>query len=932
MKSLCAGFLILSVSSFALADTPGLKEARQRWLHGNYEEARELYQAAAKDLKQLDAAIIGVSRTWESQGEYDKALEVVDIALKDQSKSADLLARRAEMLYSRGRWEEAEKAAATAIDLKKDHLPARWVRAQIFRDRGDIKKADLEFRWFVHHYNDADVKDPDLLLLIGLAGCENARWNNISDQFAFILNEVYADALKIEKDFWPAEYESGALLLEKYKSGDALDAFDKTLTINPKSAQALVGKGIAALQKFEIKDAETFAERALKVNPRLPEALHLRADVHLAGSDVDQAMKELTTARKVNPRDESTLGRIAACLFLKRQPDELKKVVQEVEQHDAKPGLFYFVLAGQLDERRRFDDAENFYKKSMELWPQLPWAENSLGLLYMRMGREKEAQTILTRAFDADPFNVRVSNALKVLHHLETYKTLTTDHFDLRYDAAHDKFLIRYLAKYLEEIYGELTKKFNYQPKDRILIEVFNNHDMFSGRVVSLPDLHTIGACTGRMVAMVSPRGKGIAKPFNWSRVLRHELVHIFNLEQTHFLVPHWYTEGLAVMNEGFPRPQQWNELLLERVPAGKLMNLDDINLGFIRPRSPLDWHMAYCQSQLYVQFMQEKFGPQSTGELLAAFADGLETGAAIAKVCKVDKTAFEKEYLAYLDKVVQSIHGKPAVKPLTLAELQDAHDKDPNNVDVAAQLAEQYFLRRRTAEARKLADGVLSQNKNHPLASYVKARLLMTAGDEDQARMILENAVDSKSLETKVLQTLGKLYYEAKDFTKAARMFDMARKAEPLDSKWLVELARVYNQSGDHDSQINILRQLVPTDADDLDNRRHLAQLLVEAERYTEAERYAREALEIDVLDMTAQQALGDALLAQRKLDAAIEVYTTALEIDDKHDPARLRLAQAYLAKGDKQKAENEIAKVIARDPDNAEAKKIQAEIQKSK
>src|SRR5206468_5632606 len=299
-----------------------------------------------------------------------------------------------------------------------------------------------------------------------------------------------------------------------------------TLTINPKSAKALVGKGVVALQKFEIKDAERFAERALKVNPRFVEALNLRAEVHLAGSDVDKAMKELETARQVNPRDESTLGRIAACFFLDKQTDDLKKLIQEVEQHDTKPGLFYFILASQLDERRRFEDAERYYKKSMELWPILPWAENSLGLLYMRMGREKEAQTILTKAFDADPFNVRVSNALKVLHHLEKYTTLTTEHFELRYDPNHDKFLIRYLTKYLEEIYAELTQKFNYKPKDRILIEVFNTHDMFSGRVVSLPDLHTIGACTGRMVAMVSPRGKGIAKPFNWSRVLRHELVH----------------------------------------------------------------------------------------------------------------------------------------------------------------------------------------------------------------------------------------------------------------------------------------------------------------------------------------------------------------------------------------------------------------------
>ena len=102
------------------------------------------------------------------------------------------------------------------------------------------------------------------------------------------------------------------------------------------------------------------------------------------------------------------------------------------------------------------------------------------------------------------------------------------------------------------------------------------------------------------MFAMVSPNGKGIRKPFNWARVLRHEMVHIFNLEQTNFQVPHWLTEGLAVSNEGFPRPQPWNELLLERVPKDDLLDLDNIDLGFIRPRTPLTtgaWPTARASS-----------------------------------------------------------------------------------------------------------------------------------------------------------------------------------------------------------------------------------------------------------------------------------------------------------------------------------------------
>src|SRR5438876_5579900 len=58
----------------AAADGPTLKEARQRWLRGNYEEARGKYETLAQDAKQKVPATIGLSRALQSQGEYDKAL------------------------------------------------------------------------------------------------------------------------------------------------------------------------------------------------------------------------------------------------------------------------------------------------------------------------------------------------------------------------------------------------------------------------------------------------------------------------------------------------------------------------------------------------------------------------------------------------------------------------------------------------------------------------------------------------------------------------------------------------------------------------------------------------------------------------------------------------------------------------------------------
>jgi tetratricopeptide (TPR) repeat protein len=927
MKSLFTGFLVFGLVASAMADDAELNEARRRWLRGNYDEARALYEGLPKEPAHHAAAAIGISRAWQSTGEYDKALAAVEDALKEMAANAPLHARRAELLFLRGRSDDAGKAATRALELDKDNLPAHWVQAQRYRDRGDLKKADAEFRWFVRTYSarsdaNKDIKDPDELLLVGLAGTENARWNNLADQFQFIVTEVYGDALKADKDFWPAECQAGLLLLEKYNRGEALAAFDKALEINPNAAEVYVGKGNAALQKYEIKDAERLAERALNINPNLVEARSLRADVYLAVNDVPKAIEQLDRAHKINARDEAVLGRLAVCLFLQRKTDDFTKLLQEIEKHNPKPARFYLVLGEQLDDRRRFDEAEKYLKRSAELWPMVPAAQNSLGLLYMRMGRENEARPILDKAFQADSFNVRVANTLKVLRHLDKYETLKTPHFELRFDPKTDNHLAKYMAKYLEEIQADLAKKFAYELTGPILVEVFNNHDMFSGRTIGLPDLHTIGACSGRMVAMVSPRAKEIRKPFNWARVIRHELVHIFNLEQTHFQVPHWFTEGLAVINEGFPRPQEWNDLL-ERTPASELMNLDTIDLGFIRPRSPSEWHLAYCQSQLYVEYMTKKFGRDSVGGMLKAYRDGLDTAEALKKVCNVDPSKFEDGYREHLIAVVRSLKTKPAAKPLSLAQLQEAHEKNPDDPEVSGQLAEQYLARRRNTDARKLAEEVLAKKPGQPLACYVKARLLMAAGDEDGARAVLETAKDS--MEPKVLQTLGRMYYDAKEFSKAAAAFEQGRKAEPYESKWLTELVRVYAQEGNKDKQMAALKELVATDGDDLDGRRRLARMLVHTARYAEGERYARQALEIDVLDVESQRALGDALMGQNKYEKAIEPYLLVLEFDDNADAARLRLAEAYLKTGSKEKARAELAKVLVRHPGDAEATRLQ-------
>jgi len=770
-----AGLLLVVVAGVSHAQE-SLQAARQRLLRVNYAEALEQYEKLAKEPKTVVPATVGISRAHESTGEYDKALAVVEALLKQNPKDDSLLARQAELLYLRGRWADAEKAADAAVAARNENFPARWVRAQIYRDRGELKKADDECRWFVRTYSarsdmEKDITDPEELVLVGLAGCENARWNKLADQFDFILKEVYRDALKFDKYYWPAEYQAAVLLLEKYNRAEGMPALENVLKINPNCAEAKVAKGTAALQKFNFKTAEAELEDALKTNPHLPEALRLKADIAIMSGDIAAALKALDAARKINPVDEYTLGRVGACFIFQKKQAEFDTLAKEVEKNNPSPGVFYMIAADRLDERRYYADAEKFYRKAIAFRPKLSAASAQLSLLLMRMGEEKEARKLLDNSYELDPFNVRVANTRRVLKHLDGYETIKTAHFEIRFDPKSDAVLAHYLADQVEGLYDELAEQFQHKPKGPILFEIFNNHDMFSGRVVALPDLHTIGACTGRMFAMVSPNGKGVNKKFNWMRVVRHELVHIFNLDQTSFLVPHWLTEGLAVTNEKIVRPATWNAILKRRHAAGKLLTLETVNLGFIRPGSGEEWLLAYCQSLLYVEYIKAKYGPATIGVLLNCYRDGMDTPGAIEKACKVKQAEFEKGYREYVDKIVKEIGGTQAEEPMELADLKAASEKDPNNLNLKARLAEETLSLNRV-EARKLAKAVLEKEPKHPRASVVMARLAILGGDVDEARKILEGALDKEKPDTKLLLALGKMYYDASEFDKAADAF----------------------------------------------------------------------------------------------------------------------------------------------------------------
>src|SRR5262249_43458265 len=163
--------------------------------------------------------------------------------------------------------------------------------------------------------------------------------------------------------------------------------------------------------------------------PRLVWAHRLQADVQLANFEPGEAVATLQQGLKLNPLDEQTLGRLAAAYAGadgvpsdgKLARTRLGQLVDEGTARSPPPGEFFESLADGLDELRRYPDAVKFYRQAIDRMPQLVGPRGKLGLVEMRLGNEIEADKLLRESFDIDPFNVRVSNTLKVLEVLAGY-------------------------------------------------------------------------------------------------------------------------------------------------------------------------------------------------------------------------------------------------------------------------------------------------------------------------------------------------------------------------------------------------------------------------------------------------------------------------------------------------------------------------------
>lgn len=891
-------------------------EARHLLRTGKYAEAEEAFSARVDESPQ---AAVGLAKTCAAQGKLDKARAAL-APWKGKDLAVDVEAAR--MAFECGDRDKAEELVRSILDRDSDHIAALWIQAELHRTAGRRDEAAAICERLVKTYNQSKIEDAETLRWIGLAAARNAMWNSVNEQFRFLTTAFYPDLLALEADFWQANYDAGCLLLGKYNQADATKQFRAALEINPFAADAHVALAHLSLLQRKVEEAETSVARALEINPNHLGAVQAKADIAWLDSQFAVATDLLRNeALPRNPVSEKTLGRLAAAEIVRegahwREPgSQTKTILGQVLERNPRADDFYLAAADWLQVHHRKQEAAELLAVALEASPEEPRLAAVLGQIKMQMGHETEARELFRSAFDRDPFNVRTSNMLEMLDVLDGLKTDEVGGCLLRYEDRRDGLLAAYAGEFLANDYPQLCKLFGYTPAEPPLVEILNESQGVSGaqwfgtRMTGLPYVGTVAASTGDIVVMVSPNDPTIGRKYNWAETLRHEMVHVVTLQQTGYRIPHWYTEGLAVWCEGKPRPQAWNPLLVRREAADTLLDLSTIDFGFTRPESNEDRALAYCQAELYVEYMLKGRTEQVLRDLLKAYAEGLATPEAIRRVFGTTQEAFERDYRAYVGEVAGAMSDLLPETDRSFEELLAASRDEPDNADVAAHLGHAYLQRGALREALASARRALELSPRHPRATYVSARLQIRAGRPEMAAALLEDCLDENSPDLKVVNLLAGLRLKARDYSEAERLYRLGMQQNPHNPAWLQLLLRVYEWQGDSEMATRTMGHQAEMDPNDVATRKKLVLLALESGDYEGAIKWANQAIQVDVNDAELHKAFAEALIGRHNRKMALRELEAAVRLEPENPDYRLALAETLLALARKEEAREAVS-----------------------
>ena len=876
-----------------------LADARDLLMQGSYEAATEAYAKLSNDPQQAVQAGLGLARCRLQVGQYDEA--IAGLTALNAETSAEWHDLFAELLTRLGKYADAQTHLQAALKIDERLAAARLQLGRLHELLGRRDEAIETYRWFDRQLLERPELPKDAAWItdtaLGFLRYSVLTGSEVPRRTQHVLGEMLQPAYtRLDRTYWPARIAAGDLLREKFNNDEedgSVSDYLAALRINPNLCEAQVGLGEVAVDGWQFEEVERRAELALKVNPNFAPAIHLLAKKLILERRYEQAKEPCERALKINPNDLTALSLSAAASACRYDRTGVEQMQVRVTALNPRCALFHRTLGDALSGIRQYADSEREYLRAIELDASDANARTELGMMYMQWGLEDKARDALDAAWALDPYNDRTKFTLELLDRLHKFAKHETAHFVVKYDAEHDPGLGEYVASYLEPIYEAVTSDFQTPLTEKTIIEIFPTHRAFGVRVTGKPWIHTVGASTGRIIALASPReSTELMGRYNLARVLKHEFTHTVTLAATDNRIPHWFTEGLAVYEEDAPRPFDWSELLADAVRRDRLFTLESVDWGFIRPRRPTDRQMAYAQSEWMVEYIVERFGYDMIQTMVNRFRSGKTQSEVFTGELGVEPEKFDRAFHDWARAQVTKWNCHFALTPLEdIKELRAQAAKEDAGASVLGRLARAEFDESEYERAMAAARRALALDENEVNGIDVLSGVLTLLSQkekneagkreyEDEALPLLERFMRVDPNSWAASKHFAEIALRRKEWDRAAETLKRLQHLCPMDPASWGGLAGIYLERNEEDLALPQLLELARIEQNDPTIPQKVANIVRRRGELREAQYWYRQALSIDPSSVDLHQALGDVCMQTGDSEAALREYKTLTEL----------------------------------------------------
>ena len=600
----------------------------------------------------------------------------------------------------------------------------------------------------------------------------------------------------------------GRMYLEHWQPNIASDLFKEALEIKADHAGALLGLALVAAENFE-GQGEALARKALEADPKLLEAQELLARIALEDNNNRKATEEANKALAIDPASVEGKAILATIDLLADKKDT------SWDPHSARG---YETIGHFFVLNRRYEEGIQYYRKALELDPQLYTARSELGINLMRLGQDVEAFKQLETCYNAGFQDYATVNSLKLIDSYKNFVEFKTPRTILKVQKKEAELLRLYFEPEMERILTTYERKYKIKLDRPVQVEVYPDHEDFAVRTLGVPGLGALGVTFGYVLAMDSPSGRPPGQ-FHWASTLWHEMSHVFTLTATGSRVPRWFTEGLAVHEETAVN-REWGDrispMVLKAIKDKKLLPVTELDRGFVHPTEAAQVIVSYFQGGRICDYINEKWGWDTLLAMLHDFGAGEETAAVIRKELKIEPEEFDKRFFAFVeadtkkqvDHFEQYSGGMKLISELAKSKAYDAIIKEGEKIqdwypdyvednNLYEILAKAYLETNNKPAAMAELERYVKIGGRNPETIKKLSKMLVEAGRKKDAADVLARLNYIYPLDNEAHQLLGSFWLEQGNASGAMREFRAVVAHNPIDpAEAHYDLARAFNSN----------------------------------------------------------------------------------------------------------------------------------------